>query len=54
VSNQPPLPTGPARRGAQYRIQVSALAHNVFEEPTQLTFETWITQQPAGRYRVGE
>jgi hypothetical protein len=41
------------RRGSQYRIQVSALAHNLFEEPAELTFETWITQQPAGRYGVG-
>jgi hypothetical protein len=38
------------RRGSQYLIRVSALAHNVFEEPTELTFETWITRQPAARY----
>jgi hypothetical protein len=38
------------RRGSQYRIQVSALAHNLFQAPAQLEFETWITQQPAGRY----
>jgi hypothetical protein len=38
------------RRGVEYRIQVSALAHNVFEKPAELAFETWITRQPAGRY----
>jgi hypothetical protein len=42
------------RRGPQYRIQVSALAHNIFEEPAELAFETWITRQPAGQYRTGE
>lgn len=40
------------RRGSKYRIRVSALAHNVFEEPAKLEFETWITRQPAGRYGV--
>jgi hypothetical protein len=38
------------RRGAQYRIQVSALAHNLFEKPVEFAFETWITRQPDGRY----
>jgi hypothetical protein len=38
------------RRGSEYRIRVSALAHNVFKEPAELAFETWITRQPAGRY----
>jgi len=34
------------RRGTQYRLQVSALAHNVFEAPTKLSIETWITREP--------
>jgi hypothetical protein len=38
------------RRGSQYRIQVSALAHNVFEEPAELAFECWISRQPSARY----
>ncbi len=38
------------RRGSDYRIRVSALAHNVFEEPAELAFETWIMRQPDGRY----
>jgi hypothetical protein len=38
------------RRGAEYRLQVSALAHNVFEQPTELAFECWITRQPSGKY----
>jgi hypothetical protein len=38
------------RRDEQYRIRVSALAHNVFDEPAELAFEAWITRQPAGRY----
>jgi hypothetical protein len=42
------------RRGTEYRIQVSALAHNVFEIPTPLQFETWITQLPAHQYGLGE
>ena len=35
------------RRGDQYRLQVSALTHNVFEEPALLQFETWITRLSA-------
>jgi hypothetical protein len=38
------------RRGADYRLRVSALAHNVFEQPTALAFECWITQLPPGTY----
>ena len=38
------------RRGERYRIRVSALAHNVFEEPAELAFECWITRQPSARY----
>src|SRR5262245_39010951 len=38
------------RRGSDYRIRVSALAHDVFEQPTELAFECWITRQPSGRY----
>jgi hypothetical protein len=38
------------RHGEQYRIQVSALAHDLFEKPIEFAFETWITRQPAGRY----
>jgi len=34
------------RRGTQYRLQVSALAHSVFEAPTKLSIETWITREP--------
>jgi hypothetical protein len=41
------------RRGSEYRIQVSALAHNLFEKPVELEFETWITRQLAGRYGPG-
>jgi len=36
------------RRESRYRIQVSALAHNLFKEPAELSFETWIEQQPSG------
>jgi hypothetical protein len=42
------------RREMQHRIQVLAMAHNVFEEPTPLNLETWITQLPAGRYGARE
>ncbi len=38
------------RRGLDYRIQVSALAHNVFAQPTELAFECWITRLPPDRY----
>jgi len=38
------------RRGEEYRITVSALAHNLFAKPAELAFETWITQQAAIRY----
>lgn len=38
------------RRGEQYRLRVSALAHNLFEEPVELEIDTWITRQPARRY----
>jgi hypothetical protein len=38
------------RRGSQYRLEVSALAHNLFEEPTELALATWITREPAGTY----
>jgi hypothetical protein len=38
------------RRGPDYRIRISALAHDVFEKPLELSFETWITRQPDGRY----
>jgi hypothetical protein len=38
------------RRGSDYRIRVSALAHNIFEEPAELAFECWIARQPSGRY----
>lgn len=41
------------RRGSQYRIRVSALAHNLFAEPTALSFECWITRQPSGRFGAG-
>lgn len=34
------------RRGTQYRLQVSATAHNVFETPTEMSIETWITREP--------
>jgi hypothetical protein len=34
------------RRGSKYRIQVSGLAHNVFEKPIKLTIDTWITRLP--------
>src|SRR5262249_10193962 len=38
------------RRGSQYRIRASALGYNVLHDPSELVFETWITQQPPGRY----
>jgi hypothetical protein len=41
------------RRGSDYRLRVSALAHHVFDEPVELEFETWITRQPDGRYGTG-
>jgi hypothetical protein len=41
------------RRGSQYRIQVSALAHDLFDEPTELEFDTWITKEPPKRYGDG-
>jgi hypothetical protein len=38
------------RRASEYRIRVSGLAYNVFEEPTEFAFECWITRQPPGKY----
>jgi hypothetical protein len=37
------------RRGDQYWLLVSALGHNVFEQPAELTIDTWITRQPPRR-----
>ena len=42
------------RRGEQYRITVSALAHNLFAKPAELAFETWIPQQAAIRYGASD
>jgi hypothetical protein len=39
------------RRGNEYRIRVSALAHHVFPEPVKLTIKTWIKRLPAKKYR---
>lgn len=38
------------RRGAEYRIRVSAMAHHVFEQPTELAFECWISREPSASY----
>lgn len=38
------------RRAKQYRLSVTALAHDIFEQPAKLAFECWITQLPPGRY----
>jgi hypothetical protein len=41
------------RRGMQYRLIVTALAHDIHVEPIPLQFETWITRLPTGRYGSG-
>jgi hypothetical protein len=41
------------RRGEQYRLRVSALAHDIFEQPVELSLETWITRQPPHQYGEG-
>ncbi len=41
------------RRGDDYRMLVSGLAHHLFEEPVRLEIDTWIKRLPAGRYGVG-
>jgi hypothetical protein len=38
------------RRGSQYSLRISALAHNIFDQPIPLEIETWITRLPNGRY----
>lgn len=38
------------KRGTEYRITVTALAHHVFEEPAKLKMETWIKQLPSKQY----
>jgi hypothetical protein len=39
------------RRGEQYRLRLTALAHNVFEQPAELAIDTWIRRQPPRSYR---
>ena len=34
------------RRGAMYRMQVSALVHSVFEAPARFEIDTWIERLP--------
>jgi hypothetical protein len=38
------------RRGSDYLMRITALAHAVFERPVEMTVETWISRLPDGRY----
>lgn len=38
------------RRGTQYLLHLSALAHHIFEAPAPLAIQTWITRHPPHNY----